>query len=146
MASLRSEFDIQLNEFINRFGLNRGEFILRTILNKPKTSISEFKRRKLIIRYTIAEASEAFGLSAKELMKGRNKRASEARWAVVHLLKAYTLSTYGELNEFIGINKRALAYANRKCMEMLEIPKFEKDFNGKYRAIEIKLIAFITKI
>lgn len=146
MSNLKSDFDSQLNEFLGRFGLKRGEFILRTLLNKPKASIGENKKRKLITRYTIAEASENFGLASEEIMKGTGRRASEARWAVVNILKLYTNTTYAELQDFLGFNKRALAYANRKCNEMLEVPRFEKEFNRKYRAIEIKLVAFLTKI
>ena len=146
MGNLKNDFDRNLDDFISRFGIEGAAMILKTFIRYTKLKCNNSKSKELIAEYVVLQAQEIFAVSKQQLEKGNCRWEVEARWAAVHLIKFYVGCSYTQLTNYFKRSPRALKYANRRCEALLETPRFQKDFNEKYRSMEQKLIAFIAKL
>jgi len=146
MGEVTGDFQAALDAFVKQFGFNKGTFVLRRLIKRSTAKVDGKKMREIVIAFSINECAKVCGLSEEQVLKGTSRSHAEARWKAMHLVKFYTNASYAELGKLFGITGRAVMYAVTKCREMLEVPKFERQFNERYLAAEKSLIAYITKI
>jgi len=146
MEGLKEKFDLQLDKFLKRYGMKKATQLLYSLVNPSPAKLDEQNNKRLITEYLTSQAAQVFGVTKSEIQSAGNRSAKEARWATVHLLKFYTRYTYKRLCKLFDANERQLKYACKKCSELLEVPRFEKEFNRKYQTLENNLIAFMNKI
>lgn len=146
MGNLKNDFDKNLDQFINRFGIEGAGLILKNFTKHTELKCNSSKSKEVIADYVVLQALEIFAITKDQLENGNCRWEVEARWAAVHLIKFYVGCSYTQLTNYFKRSPRALKYANRRCEALLETPRFQKDFNQKYRSMEQKLIAFIAKL
>lgn len=145
MSSVTEEFNERLEAFVQKYGLKNASGLLEvlTLQKMPKNMAA---RNRLMSDFLQLEVLKTFEITLEEYRENRIKSAKEARWAVVHLLRAFTHLSHRRVGNLLLLSYRAARYAHDKCLELIEVGKFEKDFNARYTELEEKLVAFIAKI
>lgn len=146
MSTISDDFNERLEAFINRYGLAKAGDLLEMLTYDAPSGIPSSHKVKFYYNFLQLEALCTFDVTNEEFFKARLPLAKEARWTLIHLMKAYTQCSYDRIGRFLKMKPRAVRYARIKCDELLEVPKFEKAFNERYRELEEKLVAFIAKI
>lgn len=143
--SIAEEFNERLEAFVQKYGLKNASGLLE-VLTEQKMPKNRAAHNRMMSDFLQLEVLKTFEITLDQYRENRIKAAKEARWAVVHLLRSFTHLSHRRVGQLLLLSYRAARYAHDKCIELIEVGKFEKDFNARYAELEEKLVAFIAKI
>jgi hypothetical protein len=143
-----SDLQSVVDGVIGKIGLKNTIQLLRKAIEERPLPVltSEGSKVKLVSSYIVLRCQEVFNLREKQFFVSKIQEYKEGRMACFHLVKKYTKATNPMVAEQFNTTRRTVLYFNRRCIETLSLPEFNRGFVQKFNELENCIIEFMAKL